>query len=230
MKASRAGKWQLILIELRTHLPFTMVGVTAALVSVFGLYLLLSRTSAADPARIYELIFHASHFGHVGLSAMTAVAIFLHHDRKLWKALPVGLFASLIPCGIADVLFPYMGGKLLGARMEFHLCLIEETGIVLTVAGAGLAAGFLLERRLGRISFLTHGAHVFASSFATMFYMVSFGVDNWLQLAWAIFAITAISVIVPCCSSDIIMPLSLISGLHGHEHLDEHTCHDHPKH
>ncbi len=219
-------KFRLIWHELRHHLPFTVIGVLASLLFLGIIHWFLLPATGRDEAATHLEFFHFFHFAHIFLSAITTTAIFLWNERHLGKAIAVGYFATLIACGLSDLFLPYLGGLLLGAPMHLHICLLDDPLPVLLSNTSGIAIGAWLGMKRRRISYVSHGSHVFISSFASLFYLVSFGVDNWLTYSAGLFIITILAVVIPCCSSDIVIPLSFISGLHGHEHQDEHTSLD----
>jgi hypothetical protein len=212
-----------IVQELRSHLPFTLIGVFSALAFLAIVYWLFIPLAHLNPATTYTGLFHGFHFGHVFLSAIATTSIFIRHQRNIIKTVWIGYLASLIPCGISDVFLPFLGGRLLLAPIKLHLCLLEEPGFVFLANTLGIAIGILFASKHGKVSYFSHGAHVFVSSFASLFYLVSFGIENWLVASPVIVIITTLAVIIPCCSSDIIIPLSFVTGIHGHEHEDEHT-------
>ena len=222
-RKSSANKIRLILKELRGHLPFTFLGVVSGIVFLGLVHGVFIRPSGMHSQTILRNFFHTFHFSHIFLSAIATTAVFFRHERDILKTVLVGFFGTLIPCGTSDIFIPYFGGKLLGMPMTFHFCLIEEPTAVLLANSAGILVGMIAELKFGRISYFSHSAHVFVSSFASLFYLVSFGIDNWFKLLLGIFVITVVAVVIPCCSSDIVIPLSFVTGAHGHEHEDEHT-------
>ncbi|MDI6884377.1 MAG: hypothetical protein QMD00_04550, partial [Hadesarchaea archaeon] len=50
-------------------------------------------------------------------------------------------------------------------------------------------------------------AHVLISTLASLFYLMAFGVVDWLPLFPFVFAVLFIAVWIPCCASDIVFPL-----------------------
>lgn len=225
--SAKTSKIRLIQHELRAHLPFTLLGVGVALCVLGLIYFVFIRVGKWDQIATFRNFFHTFHFSHVFISAVATTAVFFRHDRNVLKSILVGFFGTLIPCGISDLLFPFFGGALLGAKMTLHICVLEEPAAVLFSNAAGIAVGLLAEARFGRVSYFSHGTHIFISSLASLFYLVTFGLENWVHMILGIFVVTAVAVVIPCCSSDIVIPISFISGVHGHEHEDEHTQHEH---
>lgn len=201
------GRFGHILEELREHLPYTML---AALIGVGGMALInfeaaLTNRQAVLPQATTGL-FHASHFSHLFFSAIATTAMFWRHDRLLGKTLLVGFFGTVLPCGTSDIIFPYVGGKMLGVPMEFHLCVAEHPLLVLPFVLGGVGVGFLLPP-VQRSTLFSHAAHVILSSGASMLYLVSFGIADWLHYAALIFLLLIAAVMIPCCTSDIVFPL-----------------------
>ena len=225
----RRKRLDLILEELRTHLPYTLMGVGIAIVFLAAVYWIIIRLGHRDEHATLENLFHLSHFAHIFLSAIATTAVFYRNENNVLKTTAVAFFSTFFACGLSDLILPYAGGFLLGAQMHLHICLIKEPVWTLLICGLGIWVGLLSEVKWGKISYLGHGSHVFVSSFASLFYLVTFGLENWVPLIAGIFIITVVAVVIPCCSSDIIIPLSFVTGVHGHEHEDEHTQqHPHP--
>lgn len=227
--ASRTTRIEKIKKELLEHLPSTILGV----ISGISILTLFHQTAAGRPdinlEELFEKVFHFFHSSHIFLSAITATAIFYRHEKNRIKTFLVVFVVTLIFCGTSDALIPFAGAFIFGAKPHLHLCLIEDPALILTANALGILAGFISEAKFKKISYFSHGAHVFVASFASLSYLVSFGAVGQFQTGLMIaglFVIATVAVVIPCCSGDIIMPLSFIGGLHGHEHEDEHT-HDH---
>jgi len=162
--------------------------------------------------------FHVLHPLHVWISAITTTAVLWHFDRKLIKTLLLGL-SSVIPCALSDYIVPFVGGKLLGQPMELHICLIEHPTLIVPFLLLGVACGFLFTERLASSSVFSHGAHVFVSSLAALFYLVAFGFTGWLtnvQLVFPVLMVVVLAVWIPCCISDIVIPISALESHGGH--------------
>jgi hypothetical protein len=87
-------------------------------------------------------------------------------------------------------------------------------GFLLGLGFAGILGGLVGARNVGTVSYLSHAVHVLISSFASTFYFVSFGVVNWTPLVGGIFVITVVAVILPCCLSDIVLPIASTPHTH----------------
>ena len=172
-----------------------------------------------------HMIFHIFHPVHLLLSAMATTAMFFRFDRRLWKAILTGFVGSLGVCGLSDVFMPYLSGSLLEVEeMQFHWCLIEHPQMVLPFVALGIISGLLAAGVIQRSTIISHSAHVFVSSTASLFYLISFGVPNWYgeDRLPAVFVIVILCVTIPCCLSDIVFPL-LVVGEDGElPHLHTH--------
>lgn len=196
-----------ILEELRDHLPYTVLAalIGVGLMALINFEAVLTNRQAVLPQAAGDL-FHAFHFSHLFFSAIATTAMFWRHDRLLGKTLLVGFFGTLLPCGASDIAFPFVGGRMLGVPMEFHLCVAEHPFLVLPFVLGGIGVGFLLPP-VQRSTLFSHAGHVILSSTASMLYLISFGVADWLRFAALIFALLIAAVMIPCCTSDIVFPL-----------------------
>ena len=95
---------------------------------------------------------------------------------------------------------------MLGVPMTLHVCLIQHPLVVLPFVFAGIFVGFVLPS-VQRSTFFSHAVHVLLSSIATMLYLISFGIADWLKFAALVFLLLFAAVMVPCCTSDIVFPL-----------------------
>ncbi len=168
-------------------------------------------------------IFHIFHPVHMLFSAIATTAMFWRYDRKLVKAIIVGFFGAALVCGISDVMLPYLSAKLLGVKMHFHICIIEHPGMVLPFLAVGIGVGLLAAVAIERSTVYSHSAHVFVSSIASLFYLVAFGMSNWVESIGYVFVVVVLAVMLPCCMSDIVFPLLLVhppeadAAPHGHQ-------------
>lgn len=241
--ATQKSRIQLIKHELKEHLPFTLLGVAASILILFLLdhFSLMDATGSEHHhahhhhdhdegahclgGASYYGFFHVAHFGHIFLSSIVSAAIYLRRSGSYLKSTLVAIISSILFCSLSDILIPFLGGHLWGMQLEFHTDLIEAPFWVILSALIGAILGIIAEKKFGRISYFTHGSHVFVSSLASLFYLVAFGLTNWTGEIIGVFIITTLAVVLPCCSSDIIFPMSFVGGIHGHEHEDEHTHH-----
>lgn len=206
-------------VEFSHHLPYTVVSSLIAMVAVwyFGTTQAQLHPGGEWTAEL-QWSFHVLHPLHVCLSAITTTAVIWHFDRRLIKTLMIG-FASVIPCALSDYIVPFVGGRLLGQKMQLHICLIDHPTLILPFLLLGILGGLLFEERVSGHSVFSHGVHVFISSSAALLYLASFGCIGWLtdiQLVFPVLLIVVIAVWIPCCISDIVIPISAIhERVHG---------------
>jgi len=203
-----SNKPKYIATQLIFHLPFSVFGVMLALLSMGFLTFIAIIIRAEDmiPAASQEL-FHVFHASHILISSVATTAMFRKHDNSIWKALIVGIAGSVLICGISDYYFPYIGGLFIESNMHLHICLIEEPMLVLSFAVVGTLAGLGAHRGFEKATQYSHSFHVFVSSVASLLYLMSFGLVEWTHAIGAVFAITILAVMLPCCLSDIVFPL-----------------------
>lgn len=206
IRIRRSGQ---ILSELQEHLPYTLFAALGGvgLLGFFSFFSDLTGRGRALPAASADL-FHALHFTHLFLSAMATTAMFWRHDRRWLKTVFIGLVGTLLPCGASDIFFPFVGGTLIGVSMTVHVCLLEHPLLVWPFLLAGCAAGLVLPTHR-RSTHFAHGGHVLVSTGASLLYLISFGVTDWLRLSPLVFLILVAAVLIPCCTSDIVFPLLL---------------------
>jgi len=111
-------------------------------------------------------------------------------------------------CGISDIVMPYYSGKLLGIKMHWHICIVEHPQIILTFTAVGILIGLLVPE-VRKSTIFSHSAHILISSMASILYLVSFGLTEWVPVIGMVFVYMILAVIIPCCTSDIIFPLLL---------------------
>lgn len=222
-------RWNRIVEEFTHHFPYTMVGSLVAMAGVwwFGTQQ-LGHSSAQSFYEQSRASFHLFHPLHICLSAIATTSLFWRHDKSIPRAVWVGLWGTILPCGLSDYFFPYIGGLLLGQPMHLHVCIVEHPQLFFPFLGFGILAGFWAEEKLAGSHLFSHGAHVFVSSAASLLYLCSFGFTSWMQdarLVFPAFAIIVIAVWVPCCISDIVIPSASVAGQpsdhhkhHGHSH------------
>jgi len=194
--------------ELTAHIPYSVFSATFAIVLTGILTSLISLVDPGATAATAGRLFHCFHPTHMLLSAAATTAMFWRYDKGLVKAVLVGLVGSVGVCGISDVIMPFLGGTLLGVDMHLHLCVIEHPLLVTPFAAMGVIAGLLAADQIPRATFFSHSSHVLVSSMASVLYLVSFGLTDWVQRMGLVLLIVILAVVVPCCTSDILFPLA----------------------
>ncbi len=205
---------QYILTELGHHLPYSIFGVTLAVVimGVFNFFAVLMGAEHNLPAASTEL-FHILHPAHILLSSVVTTAMFWKYEKNLLKAVLIGFFGSVGICSLSDIVFPYFGGMFLGfSGMSMHICVLEHPGIVIPFAVVGILGGLLIPDSIERSTQYSHSAHVLVSSAASILYLAAYGVQDWAHAVGGVFIVTIVAVMVPCCVSDIVFPLWFVKG------------------
>lgn len=205
-------RWQLLVTEFAHHLPYTIVGSLIAMAGVwwFGTQRMTSSQGGTLLVQSREL-FHLFHPLHICLSAIATTSLFWRYERHVVRAVIVGALGTVIPCGLSDYIFPYIGGRLLGQAMELHVCIVQHPQLFFPFLALGIIGGFWAEEHVTGSHLFSHGAHVFVSSAASLLYLVSFGFTSWMtdvRFVFPAFAIIVLAVWIPCCISDIVVPVS----------------------
>ena len=193
--------------ELKSHAPFTALG------AVTGIVTMVIIVFSKVPADISHIAFYSLHPLHIVLSALVTTAMYRRYGGgKIWAAILIGYIGSVGIATLSDAVIPYLGGTLLGVKMEFHIPFIE-TGkmpvigiekwqLVNSAALAGIILGYL--RPTTKIP---HFGHVFLSTWASLFYFTAFGTAWWIPMLPFIFLFLFLAVSIPVCASDIVFPL-----------------------
>ncbi len=186
--------------ELTKHAPFTALG------AITGIIVMVIIVFGNVPPQISQTAFYTLHPVHVVLSALVTTAMYKRYSNgKIWAAILIGYFGSIGIATISDAIIPYLGGTLLGVKIEFHLPFIEKWWLVNPLALVGITIGY---RR--PTTKLPHYGHVLLSTWASLFYFTAFGIAHWIPLLPFIFLFLFLAVWIPCCLSDIVFPLLLI--------------------
>ena len=185
--------------ELKRHAPFTALGAAT------GIIIMAIIVLGNVPSEISYITFYTLHPIHVVLSALVTAAMYMRYSKgKIWVAILVGWTGSIGIATMSDAVIPYLGGALLHVPMEFHVPFIEKWWINL-LALAGVAIGYWKQTTK-----IPHFGHVLLSTWASLFYFISFGVADWIPLLPYIFLFLFLAVWIPCCTSDIVYPLLFV--------------------
>ncbi len=196
--------------DLKEHIPYSVLSSVFALVVVGLLTVICGLIDIDRFPEAAKSMFHLFHPAHMLLSATATAAMFWKHERRLLKAILIGFFGAVLLCGASDILIPYLGGRLLGASLELHICIIKDPLLVMPFLFIGIFTGIVAAESIPRATFFSHTAHVFVSSIASVLYLVAFGFINWIALTGAVFVLVFLAVVIPCCLSDIVFPLLLV--------------------
>jgi hypothetical protein len=195
IKKNKMIKTKEIIHELEEHLPFT---ITATLISMAFIIISLRENWIKSMIPMFYLF----HPAHIIFSALVSSAIFYNYKKKVVPSILTGIGISLVICSLSDVFFPYIGSALFGVPISFHLPVLEKPLIILVAGLIGAVSGVVIKKTK-----LPHFLHVFISVFASLFYIFSYSnAFSFLNLIF-ILIITSISVVIPCCLGDIILPL-----------------------
>jgi len=104
---------------------------------------------------------------------------------------------------------PYISGYLMGVEMELHICIIKHPMTVLPFIAMGILLGLVVSAETHKGTIFSHTAHILVSSMASILYLISYGLSEWMHMAGPIFIYMVLAVIIPCCTSDIVFPILL---------------------
>jgi hypothetical protein len=188
-------------LELRHHMPFTaaVTALTAVAASVaVGVWPRLATATVS---------FEGAHLAHIFVSAVATTAVASRQRGGVALSASLGVAGSVVFCTLSDILLPYAGALLFGAPVALEVELLESPVRVFAVAIAGAAGGFVHMRRL---SVYSHSAHVLVSSLASVMYIHTHGAGTWVgwSHAPAMAAVLFVAVFLPCCMSDLVMPVA----------------------
>ncbi len=202
-------------IELLEHAPFSVSSVTLGLIFA-GLICYIAPQSAADPGHdghghaatsAYHL-FHLFHPSHMFFSAAATTAMFWRYDHHALKAILVGLAGAVGVCGVSDIALPHLALVIMNKPVAWHICVIENPGLVLPFAVMGVLVGLAAAASVARSTLFSHSLHVLASTMASIFYLIApFSRLAWFDDIGRIFVFVIVAVMLPCCASDIVFPL-----------------------
>ncbi len=201
--------------ELKRHVPFTVLG------AVTGVARMAIIVVGNVPAVISQATFYILHPVHVLLSALATTAMYRRYSNgRIWAAIFIGYIGAVGIATISDAVIPYLGGTLLHVEMEFHAPFIEtekipfigieEWKLVNSLALVGIALGSWKQ-----VTKFPHFGHVLLSTWASLFYFVAFGIARWIPLLPYTFLFLFLAVWLPCCLSDIVLPLLFTKGQKG---------------
>jgi hypothetical protein len=208
---------KLIFEELACHMPYAVYAVSLCLGVLSFLTLLYFRT--ADPIDIHKVcnaLFHNFHFMHIVFAGTGAIITFAKYSKNWFKGIIVGSVCAMFFCVLSDILMPYIGGRILGANMDLHICFFHELRNIVPFLVVGIANGMILAShhisRQHTYSVVSHFVHIFVSSLASVFYLVGHGFLAWHKQIGMVFILLLLAVVIPCTLSDIVVPLFFAKG------------------
>jgi hypothetical protein len=226
---------KLIGVELKNHLPFTLIGAATGIV-----FMLAGQKWFKEEA---ETLFSVFHPMHVVLSAMVTASLFEIHRKvkNFFLILIIGIVGSIGVATMSDCVLPYFGESILGAAIpthaalhehedgqqceedhgehhaELHLGFIEEWYLVFPAALIGVLLAYFKPS-----THLPHASHVLLSTWASSAHiLMNTQADMSMLFLLGMFIVLFLAVWLPCCVSDIVFPLLFI-GSDGQHH--PHSC------
>ena len=185
-----------IITELKEHVPFTAAATAVAV--ILTVFLLIKQNLVVHAISLFY-IFHPL---HIFFSAIVSTAIFYKYRKNVFLALGTGVIISVLIGSISDVILPYIGISLFNIPISFNLPALESPLLILGIAIFGSITGVI-----ARKTKFPHFIHVLVSVFASLLYIFAYSTNFSLLIIFLIFVITVISVVIPCCLSDIVLPV-----------------------
>jgi hypothetical protein len=194
-----------ILHELKEHIPFTVAATLTSIILIFFI-VKLNLISSFIP------LFYIFHPAHVLFSAAVSSAMFYNYNKKIFPSILIGVIVSVAIGSLSDIFFPYLGTSLIGIPISFHLPALEIPVVIFGMGLIGAGLGVMIKKTK-----FPHFLHVLISVFASLFYVFAYS-TNFLVINFLfILLIVSISVVIPCCLGDIVLPLLLRLKKIGHE-------------
>jgi len=203
--------------ELVCHLPYAVFSVALSL-AILSFFSMLTSLHADEVfvRKGASMLFHSFHFMHIVFAATGALITFFRFSQSYFKAIIVGVCSPAFFCMLSDAVLPYIGGRMLGVPMHFHLCFISELHNVLPFLIVGIINGLAIStherEKKSSYSLSSHAMHIFVSSLASTFYLVAHGFTNWYEHIGSVFLFLIFAVVVPCTFSDVIVPMIVAKG------------------
>ncbi len=202
--------------ELFCHLPYAIFSVAFSLIilSFFSVFTM----GITDPAIVKKgskALFHSFHFMHIVFATTGTIVTFFRFSRtrNFLRGLIVSIISPTFFCILSDAVLPYIGGTMLGVPMRFHMCFFTEPQKVVPFLVVGLINGFVMSQhhgsKQGAYSVSSHAVHIFVSSLASTFYLISHGFTNWYASIGNVFVMLIIAVVVPCTLADVVVPMTI---------------------
>jgi hypothetical protein len=206
------GHQHTITSEVICHFPYAVFSVAfgLAVLSIIS-FLSLCNIDTQTMCRGAHMLFHSFHFMHIVFAATGTLITFFRFSKNILKGLIVGALTASFFCTMSDSILPYIGGRILGVDMHFHLCFFTELDKVLPFLFVGLLNGYIMSKhhasKQSFYSTFSHFFHILVSSFASIFYLVAHGFIHWWASIGFVFLFLIIAVVIPCTFSDVVVPM-----------------------
>lgn len=202
-----------IVNELKHHAPFTALGAATGIVSMV---IIIFGNALPQVSQVSYNVFYVLHPLHIVLSAIVTTAMYKKHGNgKIWAIVLIGYFGSIGIGTLSDSVIPYLGEILLDLpNRGIHIGFIEEWQIVNPAALTGVAIGYWKSTTK-----LPHFGHVLLSTWASLFHVVMAlgGTISWITFP-VVLSFLFLAVWIPCCTSDIVLPLLFTNQKLRHQH------------
>ncbi len=200
----------LVIDELVCHFPYAVFSVAISLIVLTLLDFFTSCTQVnLQPA--WFSMFHSFHFVHIVFAAAGSMITFAKFSKDWGRGLIVSTISSSVFCILSDILMPYIGATMFGIKMRLHICFLNEWQNIVPFLVVGLVTGWLISRHHKdnnySMGLWSHFTHIFISSLASAFYMVSNGFSDWAQHIGLVFMLLIFAVVIPCTLSDVVVPI-----------------------
>ena len=203
----------LISDELKHHAPFTAIGAVSGIIIMLVISL---ANILPEVNRISETVFYVLHPLHVTFSAIVITSLYRKYKPgTIWQAILVGYIISVSMATLSDSLIPYLGEAALSLpQRELHIGFLEEWWLVNPAALLGILISFMRPATK-----FPHSAHVLISTWASLFHIImALGTTVTAVQFIVIFVFLFLAVWIPCCLSDIALPLVVVGKQLPHEH------------
>lgn len=201
--------------ELVHHVPYAIFSVALCLIflSFFGCSSLVPDANTKMLCKQAKLLFHSFHFMHIIFAATGALITYFRFARNIFVGLLVGILVPAVFCTLSDSVLPYVGGRMLGVDMHWHLCFLTELPNVLPFLFAGILNGWVMSShhisRQGFYSLFSHFFHILISALASSFFLVSHGYLTWYKEIGPVFLFLVFAVVIPCTLADVVVPMAI---------------------
>lgn len=196
--------------ELSQHLSFTALGAAT------GILVMLTIVWGDVPSRVSHTLFYTLHPIHVVLSGLVTTSMYMRYRKgRVWVAILIGYTGAIGIATLSDAIIPYLGGGLLDVPMTFEVPFIETAKMPVIeiekwmVVNSAALTGILIGYWRPTTKF-PHAGHVLLSTWASLFYFVTFGIADWIPLLLPIFLFLLLAVWIPATLSDIVYPLLFV--------------------
>ena len=204
--------------EFIAHLPYTLVGVAV------GVAFVAAATLWGGRRYFGEEEFHVAHILHIFFSGAAGAAIFRSYRDSVWKAVPVSAASALLLCTMSDILIPFLGLKLFGYSAHLHLCIMEHPALTVGSSLAGVGAGLLGVKFFAHCNRSFHLLHILIATAASTLYLLTFVAAVDARVIGVIAATLFVSLVVPCITGDIAVPLLFVRIREEYLHEKVHHC------